>query len=349
MKATDLKRPSLKGMMPVDRSAARMSEEQLVRIAPLRPEGGAPMMVEAAVAGADLAAWATRHQELVARLFGEHRAVLFRGFDVRSVDPFQAFVAASSQGEPLEYRDRSTPRHTVGKGVYVSTIYPADQHIHLHNEGTYWRVWAQKIYFCSLKTPDEGGATPIGDVRGVYRRIDPDVRRRFEEKEVLYVRNYNDGFGLPWQDVFQTDSREEVEAYCRKSGIELEWKEGGRLRTRQRRPAVRRHPQTGEPVWFNHAAFFHVTSLDPSVASMLLSDFGEEELPYNTYYGDGTPIAPEVVAAIREAYRQEKIVFPWREGDVLLLDNMCFAHGREPYRGERNVIVAMTEPLSGEA
>jgi alpha-ketoglutarate-dependent taurine dioxygenase len=72
-----------------------------------------------------------------------------------------------------------------------------------------------------------------------------------------------------------------------------------------------------------------------------------EGLPYNTYYGDGTPIEPEVVEQIQAAYRAEMVVFPWEPGDVLLLDNLTVAHGRRPYTGERQVVVAMAEPQSG--
>lgn len=98
----------------------------------------------------------------------------------------------------------------------------------------------------------------------------------------MLVRNYNDGFGLSWQDVFQTENKADVEVYCKKTNVELEWKEGGRLRTRQVRPSVQKHPSTGEPVWFNHAAFFHVTSLEYSVQEALLAEFGIDGLPYNT-------------------------------------------------------------------
>ena len=69
--------------------------------------------------------------------------------------------------------------------------------------------------------------------------------------------------------------------------------------------------------------------------------FREEDLPYNTYYGDGTPIEDSVVAEIREAYRQERLEFPWRAGDILMLDNMLVAHGRNPYSPPRRVLVAM--------
>lgn len=337
-------KPSLGGFQRVERRA--VSLDQPVRVRPTIPGRQIPMTVEPAIDGLDLVEWATTHRGELERLLTEHRALLFRGFHVESVDQFERFVAASSTGEPLKYRDRSTPRNEVGTGIYVSTIYPSDQRIRPHNEGTYWMRWALKIYFCCLQAAEQGGETPIADVRRVLGRIDPDVRRSFAEKGVMYVRNYNDGLGLPWQDVFQTSDRDEVEAYCRDNRISFEWKDGERLRTRQVRPAIRLHPKTGEPVWFNHAAFFHITSQEPDVRDALLRDLAMEDLPYNTYYGDGAPIPPEVVEHLRAAYREETILFPWQNGDVMLLDNMTVAHAREPYKGERRIVVAMTEPVS---
>jgi len=106
---------------------------------------------------------------------------------------------------------------------------------------------------------------------------------------------------------------------------------------------VATHPVTGEKVWMNQAHLFHVTTQDPEVVEVLLEEFGEESLPRNTYYGDGTPIDGEVFDAIREAYDAEALVFPWETGDVLLLDNMLMAHSRGPFTGARKVVVGMAE------
>lgn len=305
-----------------------------------------PHTVTASAPGVDLASWATAHQQLIQQQLLDRRAVLFRGFSVPDADAFHGFVRATSSGPLLEYRDRSTPRYEVGQRVYVSTIYPANEHIHPHNEGTYWQTWPLKIYFACLKAAVTGGETPVADVRNVYARIDPAVREEFRARHVMYVRNYNPGIGLTWQNAFQTDDPHEVETYGAAQGIAVEWRGDGRLRTRQARPAIRVHPVTGEPVWFNHAAFFHVSALKPRVREALLSAYGEEDLPYNTYYGDGGRIDPETVAHIRAAYAAETITFAWQAHDVLMLDNMSMAHAREPYTGERQVIVAMTEAQS---
>jgi alpha-ketoglutarate-dependent taurine dioxygenase len=156
------------------------------------------------------------------------------------------------------------------------------------------------------------------------------------------VRNYGDGFGLPWQTVYQTEDKAEVEAHCQRSGIELEWKDGNRLRTRAVRNAVARHPDSGELCWFNHATFFHVSTLTPSIREALLEEFSEEDLPTNTYYGDGSPIEPDALDHLRSCYHAETISFPWQVGDLLMLDNMMTAHGRAPFKGERKVLVGMS-------
>lgn len=323
--------------------------ERAVRGGPLLDDRAIPYLLRPQAEGVDLVEWAGQNRDFVEQRLFEHRALLFRGFGVDSVEQFEQFVENTSDGERLEYRDRSTPRTTEGHRIYTSTVHPPDQEIVLHNEGTYWTRWAQKLYFCCLEAAPRGGATPIADVRRVYERVPEPIRAKFVALGMMLVRNYNDGFGLPWQDVYQTEDKAEVEAYCRENQIEFTWKKGDKLRTWQVRPAIRRHPRSREPVWFNHAAFFHHSSLPATMLELLTKELGEDGLPYDTRYGDGTPIEAEAVRVIREAYRAERVVFPWRQGDVMLLDNMTVAHGREPYEGRRRVVVAMTDAVSEEA
>jgi len=341
------RRSAVPSAHPASVGSTSSGQEDWVEVEPLLANKAIPMVVRPKLNGLNLDEWTRNNKDYVESLLWEHRALLFRGFEPGGIEGFQSFVEAASEGERLEYKDRSTPRSSYGHRIYNATVYPPDQSIRLHNEGTYWAAWAKKIFFASVTPAAIGGETPIGDVHRVYKWIDPKIRREFEEKGVLYVRNYNSGLGLSWQEVFQTKDRGEVEAYCRDNDIELEWKGGDRLRTRQRRPAVRTHHLTGEQLWFNHAAFFHVSALHPAMRNMFLNELGEDELPYNTYFGDGSEIFPEVVAHILMCYDREKVVFPWEEGDVALYDNMRIAHGREPYQGERLTLVAMSELCRG--
>lgn len=338
----------MKKLPTIERQVVSLSREKLVKTEWLQPGQSLPLVVKPAVDGVNLIDWAKLNQSWITSQLRQYGGILFRNFEPNGVEEFEDFIGVVS-GELLEYRERSSPRSHVSGNVYTSTDYPADRSIFLHNENSYQYKWPLKIFFFCLQPAQQGGATPIADVRKIFQRLRPKIRDKFAQKQVMYVRNYGDGFGLDWQDVFQTTDKIKVEDYCRSHQIEFEWKSGNRLRTKQIRQAVRRHPHTGEFVWFNHAAFFHVSTLEPCLRQSLLTGFQEEDLPHNTYYGDGSPIEDFVLEEIREAYRQETIAFPWRLGDILMLDNMLVAHGRAPFVGQRKVVVGMSEPYSGES
>lgn len=336
--------PPLKRLGAVRRRAVTVSNEALVRFGSM-PTGDLPLLVEPASPGVDLPAWAASNREMLEEKLLRHGGILFRGFGLTGPDDLTAVIRAVS-GEPLEYKERSSPRTQVEGNVYTSTDYPKDQPIFLHNENSYQQEWPLKIFFFCRTPPGAGGETPIADCRKVMERIDPEIRRRFAEKKWMYVRNFGDGFGLSWPTVFQTTDKAVVEEHCRAKGIEVEWKDGDRLRTRAVRDAVIDHPKTGEPSWFNHATFFHVSTLEPSVREALKAEFSDEDLPANTYYGDGSPIEPDVMEHLRRAYHEATIAFPWQRGDLLMLDNVLVAHGRAPFEGAREILVGMAEPKS---
>ena len=180
----------------------------------------------------------------------------------------------------------------------------------------------------------------------MYARIPDAIRNRFVEKGWMLVRNFGTGFGLSWQTAFQTNDRAEVDRYCAAGGIEHEWLSADRLRMRKRRPVLASHPITGESLWFNHLTFFHLSTLEDEVRRELASELAEEDLPYNSYYGDVSAIEPEILDLLRKAYDDESVAFAWKERDILLLDNMLVAHGRAPFTGPRQIAVGMAQPHS---
>ncbi len=267
--------------------------------------------------------------------------ILLRGFAVPGVDEFREFATAF--GQPLlSYELGSTPRTAIAGGVYTSTEYPAHQHIPLHSEQAYTREWPMKIWFHCVTAAAVGGETPIADNRAIYARMPPAIRERFAAG-VRYVRNFGD-FDVPWQQVFNTERREDVEAQCRRARIGWQWQSGGELRTQQLCQGMERHPRTGESVWFNQAHLFHSSNLQPEVRESLIDALGIENIPRDVLFADGTAIPDALLDDIRGVLAEQSVVFPWQAGDVLMLDNMRVSHGRAPFKGPRKVIVAMAEP-----
>lgn len=328
------------------RKAISLSTDELVKIGPLLPDSELPLQIEPNVPGIDLTAWVAQNRERLQQQLLRHGGILFRGFQSTLAD-FEAVMEAFS-GKPETDPMRGSPlRNDTNSNVYISTEYPPQFSISLHNE-TWWQyIWPMKIFFYCHTAAREGGETPIADCRRVLARLDPALVQRFVDQGVLCIRNFGARFGRPWQPTFETEDRAVVEDFCRKNRIEFEWRDDDWLRTRHIRPAVTNHPQTGEALWFNTITHQHVSSQFDAAADrreQLLAAFGEDHAPFNTYYGDGSPIEPEVLEAIRTAYREESVAFPWQEGDILMLDNMLVAHGRRPFVGPRKILVGMTEP-----
>ncbi|WP_375509763.1 condensation domain-containing protein [uncultured Nostoc sp.] len=317
-----------------------LSQEKLIKTDYLQVGQTFPLVIQPAEE-IDLVFWAKANREFIERKLFKHGAILLRGFNVNSSSEFESVAQAICPDLFGDYGD--LPRAGEGGKIYGSTPYPADTAILFHNESSHLDRFPLKILFFCIQPAQQGGETPIVDCRKAYKIINPKLRKRLAEKQLMYVRNYTDVLDVSWQDFFQTNDKFVVENYCKQAKIDFEWYDNQSLITRQIRPAIAVHPQTGDKVFFNQIQLHHIAYLDTEVRESLLSLFGEQKLPRNVYYGDGTPIEDSVIAEINEVYQQSKISFPWHQGDILMLDNILAAHGRYPYIGQRKVVVAMGE------
>jgi len=337
---------SFKKFKSVKPKAVSLPQRQLVKTNHLQPGETLPLVIKPDVEEIELTDWAKNHRDFLETKLLKHGAILFRGFNLDYVSAFENLAQAICPNLFGDYGD--LPREGISNKVYGSTPYPSDQAILFHNESSHLHQWPLKIWFFCMQPAQKGGETPIVDCRKAYKLLDPKLREKLEQRQLMYVRNYIDGLDVSWQDFFRTTEKTVVEDYCNQAGIDFEWLSGNGLKTSQVRPAVSKHPKTEEPVFFNQVQLHHVSCLEPAVRESLLSTFGEERVPRNVYYGDGSPIEDSVIEEIGEVYQQAKVSFPWQQGDVLMLDNMLTAHGRNPYEGSRKIVVAMGEVITSK-
>lgn len=314
-----------------------------MRTAILDASRGFPLLVERGGEPADLVTFAREHAGWLGERIREHGAVLLRGFQTAAPEAFAEVITALGY-LPLDYVHGNSPRTKVsGANVYTSTEYPPEFLIPLHNEMSYASRWPRRLFLHCVAAPTTGGRTPIADSREILRRLPSGVRQRFTAKGVLYLQHLHGGVGLgrSWQDTYETGDLAMVESYLRDFEADFEWTADGGLRTRQLRPATVVHPELGEEVWFNQADQWHWSGAGPGLGQELVELFGEDDLPTSCRHGDGSAIALADLEEIRRVGQECAVCFDWRPGDLLVLDNVRLAHGREPYSGLRRVLLAM--------
>jgi alpha-ketoglutarate-dependent taurine dioxygenase len=288
----------------------------------------------------------------------EFGGILFRGFLDGSRAELERFNEATGL-RTMRYRGGYSPRGRGRKGVYHSTFLDPRLPIPLHCELSYLGAPPRYISFLCEKRAERNGRTPLADMRRVYEAMPEEIRDSFARRGVRYSSR------LPtrpmrgrvtWKDVYEADSREEVEEILRSLEQRFSW-DGEFLEVSIDLPACRPHPENGTMIWFNQVPLCH-----PSYSQALRRYhfhaanvlwiyerlIGERKRPTNlsVFYGDGGPISRRTVWQIRQTLWNHTRAFDWREGDLLFLDNRRVAHGREPYKGARVVLASLYDDWS---
>ena len=117
-------------------------------------------------------------------------------------------------------------------------------------------------------------------------------------------------------------------------GCNVEWFSNGTMRVWNVQSVLAHHPRSSAapstaedprppdqdpPLWFNLA---HV--------------------PIDSRYGNGRPVEAEVIEALVKIRWQHVRYLSLEEGDVLVLDNYLWLHGRMPFDGTRFVATILT-------
>lgn len=314
--------------------------------------------------------WVADQQESLQEELTEHGALLFRGFDVPDALTFEGIAKELEPNLQNQYLGTS-PRNAVTKYVFSASELPDFYPIPQHCEMSFLKNSPSRVmFFCETAPQSVGGETPLTDMKAVADQLKPEVRSRFERRQLKIIRNYTGpntrSFDLwqlkPWHEMFLTTDKEAVEEACDREGISPIWRDNDRLTLISYQPAFREHPETGDIVWFNHTQVFHkdtaeaelrrVARVQHDLRSGLLAIVSEilmglrgtftepERQPMHVTWADGQEIASEDLEHVRDVIWRNTIRFRWEKGDFVLIDNNRVAHGRMPYRGPRRILVA---------
>ncbi|HHP7232912.1 MAG TPA: TauD/TfdA family dioxygenase [Xenococcaceae cyanobacterium] len=306
----------------------------------------------------EIVSWLKAQRQFIEAELQSTGAILLRGFKaIRGAEAFETIISTLSP-QTASDQGSTSPRTAVHNQIYTSTDAPAYLPIELHQERSFHWQFPDKIaFFCDV-APQKGGETPIADMRSVFKALSPELIQRFQAKGVRLRRrlpnvNFTSNKGIrTWQETFGTNERSEVENLAAKLKWELNWSRFYLEVDNCVRPPCLTHPVTGDRVWFNQAHVLHKSNLAywakqynsfklKSIAA--LAPIIEQFYYYHYTHGDNSEIAATDLAQIRQAVAQQKIEFSWAKGDVLLLDNILMAHGRNRFAGARKILVGLIQ------
>ncbi|MDR3492233.1 MAG: TauD/TfdA family dioxygenase [Gammaproteobacteria bacterium] len=297
------------------------------------------------------------HKNFFHDLLLKQGAFVFRNFGINDAADFAEVIEALELGDFVNYIGGDSPRDKVKDKVYTSTEAPPNLHIPLHQELSFMKNHPKHIYFYCEIEPDVGGSTIIGDARQILKAMNSRVTAQFQEKKLTYVSHYYYQSMImkfvnrlqrshkSWPEVFETQSKSEVETKCLANEFDWKWLKRDWLEIQQTRPATLTHPLTQENVWFNQA---HLYDFNPKLLGLQrylgakLFYFRKSTRLHEIMYADKTQIPRKDIYHVLDVLNQNTVSFPWKQGDVMVLDNILSMHGRAPFSGKRRILTALT-------
>ena len=246
--------------------------------------------------------------------------ILFRGFDF-SLESFESFSSIFCHDF-----------HTVGTRVklrkhdgdgFSTEVFRNNFSLLAHSEGTYrpWPPAPELCFFYCVTPPSEaGGETTLIDGLSFYDRLPIDLRERLMESGVIYQSHWEPA---RWQAEFGVESSDELkQLLCKFPGVEFRL-ENENLDIRYRAD-VFKTTSLGKPAFAN-AMLAHL----PYVNHPNYQDNRIYFKPDNqVFFGDGQKISDHVITQLIDIHDDILLAHRWQKGDLLLIDNTRFMHGR---------------------
>ncbi|MFE9687435.1 TauD/TfdA family dioxygenase [Streptomyces sp. NPDC006285] len=268
-------------------------------------------------------------------LLRKRGALLLRGLDITTAPAASQLCDEVFAGQTA-FTTGEHPQVVDGHGLYEPVRYAPEEKLMWHHENSFNATWPQHILFVAARPADEGGATPIVDGRLMHSRAPIELREALQEHGIIYERACDGRAGRSWQQIYATCDPQQAHDQALANGEALTFSTGG-ARISAHRPAFQDTPYGAS--WFNQLLHWHPQALPTEIRQMI----ADKLLPaYRTCrLGNGEAIPANSVETVRQLHAAAEFPVRWRTGDVLMIDNAVFAHGRDPYRGQRRHYVRM--------
>lgn len=232
------------------------------------------------------------------------------------------------------YEGGSNPREAIVKDVFEAGA-PLTAWLHYHHEMSYIGESTRAIAFLCKHSPGPKGATYVSDgVATTDYLLQTDFGMKLKELGVCYHRKMTDreafdgklqiGVYNHWQLSLLTDDPEEAEAKAKAKGLITSWGPERRLDTRYYIDAFEFFPHLNRNLLYashaDHGMWFD--------AWPLVMHLPYEERPLHLTWGNDTEFTHDELQEFVTLYDRYGISIPWKEGEIAILCNIRWAHGR---------------------
>lgn len=255
--------------------------------------------------------------EIIA-LYKSHGAILLRGFDF-DVPKLREFTKAYCSGSVF---NESPDRVLLDHEHNIQTVNGGRDAFPLHPELSR-EPWKPDVcFFCCLVPPSEGGETTVCDGIEVVNRLPPDVRAGLEEARLMYVQPATTETLLYWTG---SATPAEIELHRVRTGCPYRF-----VRTPSGIMRVFTRPALHKPMFSNALAFGNF---------LLFARYylGRSNFPVMI---NGRPVPEAWVEAVDRVSAELTVAVRWQTGDLLMLDNSRFMHGRHAIGNPQERLIA---------
>lgn len=252
-------------------------------------------------------------------LFRKEGVIVFSGFK-STPDEFEKFACNMPYNKffghtAKELREWVKPLGTTTKAS------KGTNRVYMHPELGYTPVLPDTCWFLCVQPSPIGGETLVCDGHAFLKIIPESILSKFREKGIRYVTDYPDG---TWQALLMEDNKDAALKKLKKmdgvSDIKIDDK--NTLRFNYYVPGIFKDRRNGLPV-FNNSVMLAI----------------QPDLKRDVFYGDGEKISPTVLEELDRLVMTISKPIKWGPGDVALLDNTRFLHGRNSFEGPRELHV----------
>ena len=269
----------------------------------LTPPSPASPYATFAGAGASLSALSER--ELVSA-YKRYGALLLRGFnvDLKGFGELTRLLCVSS------VFNESPGREVIDASQNVQTVNLGSEAFPLHPELSR-EPWKPDIcFFWCIEAPTNGGETTLCDGVEIVRNLPPAVREHLASRNLLYRQIAKPVECERWLDAVEPDDATLANppAHC---PYTFERVNGQVLRSFVR-PALHKPMFSDEPAWGNFLLFARYLNRIRAFPT----------------FENGELVSDALLDQVKSVSDQLEKPIPWQSGDIVILDNTRFMHGR---------------------